>query len=88
MIMIYDRIPFVKLIQKILVVNYELIMGIWVKIFIINLHNLQMLFMLWIQSKILECLSPLHKHEGPQRKTFWRRFYPGPQTRWGIRAVA
>jgi len=26
--MIYDRIPFVKLIQKILVVNYELIMGI------------------------------------------------------------
>jgi len=28
MIMIYDRIPFVKLIQKILVVNYELIMGI------------------------------------------------------------
>jgi len=25
--------------------------------------------------------SPLHKHEGPQWKTFWRRCCPGPQTR-------
>ena len=29
--------------------------------------------------------SPLHKHERSQWKTFWRRFCPGPQTRWGIR---
>jgi len=38
--------PFVKLVQKILVENYEPIMGICGKIFIINLHNLQLLFML------------------------------------------
>jgi len=48
MTMIYDSIPFVKLVQKILPVggNYEPIMGICREIFIINLHNLQMLFML------------------------------------------
>jgi len=46
MTMIYDLIPFVKLVQKILVGNYEPIMRICGKIFIINLHNLQMLFML------------------------------------------
>ena len=46
MTMIYDPIPFVKLVQKILVVNYEPIMRIGGKIFIINFHNLQMLFML------------------------------------------
>jgi len=44
--MIYDPIPFVKLVQKILVGNYEPIMGICGKIFIINLRNLQMLFIL------------------------------------------
>jgi len=37
---------FVKLVQKNLIGNYEPIMGICGKIFIINLHNLQMLFML------------------------------------------
>jgi len=37
--MIYDPISFVKLVQNI-------IMGICGKIFVINLHNLQMLFML------------------------------------------
>jgi len=37
---------FVTLVQKILVGNYEPIMGICGKIFIINLHSLQMLFML------------------------------------------
>jgi len=37
-----DRI--VKLVQKILFGNYEPIMRICEKIFIINLHNLQMLF--------------------------------------------
>jgi len=37
---------FVKLAQKSLVGNYEPIMRICEKIFIINLHNLQMLFML------------------------------------------
>jgi len=46
MTMIYDPIPFVKLVQKILVENYEPIMGICGKIFTVNLHNLQMLFML------------------------------------------
>jgi len=46
MAMIYDPIPFVKLLQKILVGNYEPIMFICGKIFIINLHNLQMLFIL------------------------------------------
>ena len=52
------------------------------KIFIISLHNLKMLFMLWINNKFSECLAPpLHKQEGPQWKTFWRRFCPGPQTR-------
>jgi len=44
--MMYDPISFVKFIQKILGVNYEPIMGIGEKIFIINLHNLQMVFML------------------------------------------
>jgi len=43
---IYGRIPFVQLLLKILVGNYELIMGICGKIYIINLHNLQMLYML------------------------------------------
>jgi len=42
--MIYDPILFAKYVQKILVGNYEPIMGICVKIFIINLHNLQVLF--------------------------------------------
>jgi len=79
--MIYDLIPFVKLVQKILVGNYKLIMDICGKIFIINLHNLQMLFMLRIKYEFSECLVPLHKHEGPHWKTFWRRFCPGPQTR-------
>jgi len=46
MAMIYNPIPFVKLVQKIFVGNYEPIMGICGKIFIINLHNLQMLFSL------------------------------------------
>jgi len=46
MTMIYDPIPFVKLFQKIAVGNYEGIMCICGKIFIIDLHNLQMLFML------------------------------------------
>ena len=63
MTMIYDPIPFVKLVQKNLVVNYEPTMGICGKIFVLNLHNLQML---WIKSKFSECLALLHKHEGPQ----------------------
>jgi len=36
MTMIYDPIPFVKLVQKILFGNYEPIMGICGKTFIIN----------------------------------------------------
>jgi len=46
MTMIYDPIPFVKIIQRILGGNYQPTMGICWKIFIINLHNLQILFML------------------------------------------
>jgi len=46
MTMIYDRIPSVKLVQKNLVGNYEPIMGNCGKMFRINLHNLQMLFIL------------------------------------------
>jgi len=46
MTMIYDPIPFVKLGQKILIGNYEPIMRVCGKIFIINLHKLQMLFIL------------------------------------------
>ena len=79
--MIYNPISFVKLVQTNLGGNYEPIMGICEKIFIINLHNLQMLFMLWIKYKLSECLASLHKYEGPQWKNFWRRFCPGPQTR-------
>ena len=68
--------------SKILVGNYEPIMGICWNIFIIiNLHNLQMLFMLWIKNTFSECLAPLHKHEDPQWKTLLRRSWPGPQTR-------
>ena len=50
--MIYDPIPFAKLVQKILVGSYEPITRICGKIHIINLHNLQMLFMLWIRLKM------------------------------------
>jgi len=46
MTMIYDPISFVKLVQKNLVGNYEPIMHICGKIFTINLHDLQMQFML------------------------------------------
>jgi len=46
MTVIYDPIPFVKLVQNILFGNYEPIIGIYGNIFIINLHNLQMLFIL------------------------------------------
>jgi len=45
MTMIYDPIPFVKLVPKISVGHYEPIMGICGKIFRINMHNLQMLFL-------------------------------------------
>jgi len=47
MTVIYNPIPFVARSKKFgLVGNYEPIMRISGKIFIINLHNLQMLFML------------------------------------------
>jgi len=69
----------------ILVGNYEPIVGICGNLFVINLHRLQKLFMLWIKSTFSECLASLHKHEGLQLKTFWRRFCPDPQTRWSIR---
>jgi len=44
--MIYDPIPYDKLVQKMLVGNYKPIMGICGKKFVINLQSLQMLFML------------------------------------------
>jgi len=46
MTVIYDPIPFVKVVQKILVGNYEPITRICGKIFVIKLYNLQMLFIL------------------------------------------
>jgi len=46
MTMIYYPFPFVKLVQKILFRHYEPIMRICGKMFTINLHSLQMLFML------------------------------------------
>ena len=58
MTMIYDPIPIVKLVQKCLIGNYESIMGICVKIFLTALHNLQMLFMMWIKYNFPECLAP------------------------------
>jgi len=60
-------------------------MGLCDKIFIINLQNLQMLFMSWIENKYSECQDPLHTQEAPKWKIFWRRFYPGRQTRGGNR---
>ena len=67
-----DSIAFVKFIQKKFVRNYKPIVGVCGKIFIINLHNLQMLFMLWIKYKFSECLALLHKHEGPQWQWYVR----------------
>jgi len=46
MTMIYDPIPFVKVVQIFVFGDYEPIMDICRKIFVIKLHNLQMLFML------------------------------------------
>jgi len=66
--MIYGPIPFVKLVQKILVGSHERIMRIFGKIHIINLHNLQMLFMLRIRHEFSECLPPLRNHEDPSRR--------------------
>jgi len=62
-------------------------MGICGKMFIINLHNLQMLFMLKIKYKFSECLVPLHKCEVFQWKIFWRCFCPGPLTRGAFGGV-
>ena len=68
MTMLLQPNSFVKLVQKILVGNYEPIIGICRKIFIINLHHLQMLFMLRIKHKFSESLAPFHKHEAPNVK--------------------
>jgi len=45
MTIIYDAIPFVKLVQTILIGSYEPIVGICGNIFVINLHNLPLLLM-------------------------------------------
>ena len=68
--MIYNPIHFVKLVQKILVRNYEPIMGIWKKLFLIDLHNLQMLFMLRIKYKFSECLAPCTNMQAPNGTLF------------------
>jgi len=71
MTMIYDPIPFVKLTQNFYLETTSLLWVFEEKYLGCNLHNLQMLFMLWSKYKFSECLAPLHKHEGPQWKTFW-----------------
>jgi len=65
MTIIYDPIPFVKLVQKILVGNYESIMDICGRIFINDLQNLQMLFTLSIKYKFSECLAPCTNMKAP-----------------------
>jgi len=65
MTMTYDSIPFVKLVQKILVGKYEPIMDIGRKISVIDLHNLQMLFMVWIKYNFSECLGPCTNMKAP-----------------------
>ena len=47
----------VKLVQKSLVGNYEPIMHVCGKIFKTNLHNLKMLFMLWMKNEIIRMLA-------------------------------
>ena len=78
MTMIYDPIPFVKLVQKILVGNYEPIMCISGKIHKISLHNLQMLFMLWIKYKFSECLAPPAQTRRPAMGDFLATILPRP----------
>ena len=65
MTMTYDPIHFAKLVQKNLVGNYEPIMRICGKIFIIDLRTLQMLFMLWIKNTFSECLDPCTNMKAP-----------------------
>jgi len=65
MTVIYNRIHFVMLVQKNSVGNYEPIMRIWGKIFVSNLHNLQMPLMLWIKNKFSECLTPSPNMKAP-----------------------
>jgi len=77
MTVVYDPIPF-KLVQKILVGNYEPIMRIFGKICTINLHNLQMLFMLWIKNKFSECLAPCPNMKTPM-KHFLATVLPKPE---------
>ena len=67
--MIYDPIPFVKLVQKISVGNDEPIMGICGKIFIINLLNLQMLLCCESNINIQKVWSPCTNMKAPQWKT-------------------
>jgi len=89
MTMIYDPIPCVKLVQKFLVGNYEPIMGICGKIFMITVicTICKCCSCCELNINFSECLSPLHKHEDPQWKTFWQRFCPGPQTWEDIGAI-
>ena len=70
MAMINDPIPFLKPVQKIWVGNYEPMIRFCRKIFIINLHNLQMLFVLWIKNKFSECLVPCTNMKAPNGSLF------------------
>ena len=83
--MIYDPIPFIKLVQKILVGNYEPIMRICGKIFTNNLHNLQMLFMLWIKNEFSECLAPPAQTWRSPMEDFLVTVLPRPAYTGGIR---
>jgi len=71
MTMIYDPIPFVKLVQKMLVENYEGIMGICGKMFIFTLHNLQILFILRTKNTISACLSLCTNMKAPNGRPSW-----------------
>jgi len=61
MTMIYHPIPFVKLVKKFLVGNYEPIMRICGKIFTNNLHNgarhSENLFLIYNMNSICTCLD-------------------------------
>ena len=81
--MIYDPIRFVMLVEKNLVGNFEPIMRICGKIFAINLHNLQMLFMLWIKNKFSECLATCTNMKVPKGRLSGDGF-PSPADTGGI----
>jgi len=57
--------------------------GICGKIFIINLHNLQILFILWIKNRLSECLAPAQILR-PLMEDFLATVLPKPADTGGI----